>query len=239
MNYGVILAGGVGQRMTGLKIPKQFYVIDGYPLIYYTMHALYDSNIFDNIIIACVPEYKSQIASLIKNNFTDYKKFIVVDGGSTRLASIDSVTDYISQNYKINDDDIILIHDAARPFVTKDILYNSVEIAKVYGATVAVLPATDTMLFSKNGKKVDEIPDRSCIFHGQAPDTFLLSKYLKMRKNISPEDLNKITGTSQICTLNNQDIYMVSSDPLNFKVTTMLDLEIAKSIIKSRREENK
>ena len=114
---------------------------------------------------------------------------------------------------------------------TEKILNDSIDAAGTYGACVCGLPAVDTMLYSEDGKVVTTIPERSKLFNGQAPDSFSLPRFLEMQANLTEEQREVITGTSQICTMNNQPIYIIEGDPLNFKLTTDGDLLIFKSII--------
>ena len=128
-------------------------------------------------------------------------------------------------------DDVIVIHDAVRPLVTEKILNDSIDAAAAYGACVCGVPAVDTMLYSEDGKVVTDIPERSKLYNGQAPDSFSLPRFLEMQNNLTEEQKKMITGTSQICTMNHQPIYIIDGDPLNFKLTTDGDLRIFKSMI--------
>ena len=203
MIYGAMLAGGVGSRMKSAVIPKQFLEVDGKPIIIYTLQNMLKVDRFDYIYIATHKDYLA------------YMK----------------VTDAILKDEGVHEDDVIVIHDAVRPLVTEKILNDSIDAAGTYGACVCGLPAVDTMLYSEDGKVVTTIPERSKLFNGQAPDSFSLPRFLEMQANLTEEQREVITGTSQICTMNNQPIYIIEGDPLNFKLTTDGDLLIFKSII--------
>ena len=147
------------------------------------------------------------------------------------MDSIHNVTDAILKDEGVHEDDVIVIHDAVRPLVTEKILNDSIDAAGTYGACVCGLPAVDTMLYSEDGKVVTTIPERSKLFNGQAPDSFSLPRFLEMQANLTEEQREVITGTSQICTMNNKPIYIIEGDPLNFKLPTDADLLIFNSII--------
>ena len=100
---------------------------------------------------------------------------------------------------------------------------------------VAALPASDTIIHSVNGTEVSEIPNRSIVYHGQAPDSFNLKLFLDMQAALSEEQKAVITGTSQICTLNGVVLHMVEGDSINFKITTDSDLLIAENMIKNKK----
>ena len=129
---------------------------------------------------------------------------------------------------------MIVIHDAARPFVTEQILNDSIDCARKYGTAVAALPASDTILHSHDKNEVDDIPNRSIVFHGQAPDSFLLKKFIDMVDHLTPEQKKTVTGTSLICTLNGVKLHMIPGDSINFKITTDSDLIMAANIISNR-----
>lgn len=233
MIYGVILAGGIGKR-TGLKIPKQYIEILNKPIIIYTLESFLSFKEIDEIYIAVAKEWKPKVNEMI-NRFIkeeDAKRVFLVEGGSERVDTIINVEKYIIENKKINDEDIIIFHDAVRPFISEDVIINSIECARKYGAAVAGVKAVDTMLRSEDGKKVDEILNRDQIYLGQSPDTFKLKYFIELEQRLTDEQKKQITGTSQFSTFNNEPIYISNSNDMNFKITTIEDMKKAISIIK-------
>lgn len=240
MVYGVILASGVGKRM-GIDIPKQYVEINGKPIIVYTIVSMLQVERIDKIYIAVSEEYVEYMKEILKKYFKpqQIEKMYIVKGGAERIDTINNVTAAIVEGQMVQDDDVVIFHDAVRPFVTRQILEDSIDGVLKYGATVAGLPAVDTMLCSEDGCKVDSIPMRSTIFHGQAPDSFRLKYFLELSENLSEEQRKQLTGTSQFCTYNNKPIYLIKGDPLNFKITTRDDLLRAEMVVKSMKEEQK
>ena len=232
MNYGVILAGGSGSRMKGIDIPKQYYEINGKPIIIYTLKTFIDIECFDYIYIAVNDEYIQYVNSILEK-FIDKEnisKITIVNGGNERIDSIHNVIEAIDEN-NINDEDIIVIHDAVRPFISKKIILDNIECAKKYGATVTSVPVNDTILLSTDGDYVDRIPIRKTLFHGQSPDSFNLKTFIELESKLTVEQKEIITGTSQVCTLNDYPIKMIEGDTANFKITTDADLDLAEYII--------
>lgn len=235
MIYGVILAGGVGSRVKKSLIPKQFIELEGKPIIAYTIENMLKVPRFDALYIAVHREWMDYMKTLVADGFTPEQqaKIHMTEGGKERLDSIRNVTDAICRENPLGEQDVIVIHDAARPFVTEKILNDSIDCAMEYGAVVAATPASDTILHSVNGTEVSEIPPRSIVFHGQAPDSFNLKLFLDMQAAIPEELKPTITGTSQICTINGVTLHMVEGDSINFKITTDSDLIIAQNIVKN------
>lgn len=238
MNYGVLLAGGTGSRMKSIEIPKQYYKINKIPIIIYTLKTFINVDCFDFIYIAVNNKFKDFLNSMIKKHIdkTDIAKIKLVSGGNERIDSIHNVVKAININ-NINDEDIIVIHDAVRPFVTKKIILDNIKGAKKYGATVTFVPVNDTILLSTDGDYVDRIPIRKTLFHGQSPDSFNLKTFIELENKLTDEQKEIITGTSQVCTLNDYPIKMIEGDTINFKITTDADLELAEHIILKRNGE--
>lgn len=237
MIYGAILAGGVGRRIKKSTIPKQFILLDNRPVIAYTVENMLKVPRFDLIYIAVHKDWMDYMCQMLEDFFSpeQRQKIRLTEGGKERLDSIRQVTNAIEQEHPVHEDDVIVIHDAARPFVTEQILNDSIDSATAFGAVVTALPASDTILHSVNGTEVSEIPDRSTVYHGQAPDSFNLKLFLDMQDNLTPEQKATITGTSQICTLNHVTLHMIPGDSINFKITTDSDLVMAENIIRSDR----
>lgn len=233
MNYGVILASGKGKRVKdNINIPKQFRELNGIPIIVYTIRKFLDTSSFDYVFIAVSEEYVNCIKQIIDKYFDEEesKKIIITMGGKERIDSIINAISKIEKVNVINDDDVVVIHDAVRPFVSNKILLDSINNARKYGAVVTSAPVTDTLLISSSGDVVDEIPKRSLYYKGQSPDSFKLKLFIDLLSKLSDEDKAIMTGTSQVCTLNDYPIYMVEGDELNFKITTSSDFIIAEVI---------
>ena len=235
MIYGAILASGKGTRVKStLSIPKQFMKINNIPTIIYTIRNMLKVTRFDYIYIAVPSDYIEYSNTLINEYLNEFEKskIIIVAGGKERMDSIDNIISRITVEKEVSKEDIIVIHDGVRPFVTEKILNDSIDGAKKYGAVVAAIPVSDTLLISNEGKIVDEIPQRSLYYKGQAPDSFNLKIFIDLLNKLTTEQRKNITGTSQVCTLNDYPIHMIEGDEVNFKITTASDFIIAENIIK-------
>ncbi len=230
MNYCIILSAGTGSRVKNLSIPKQFYKINGIPIVIYTIKKFVDINLFDEIYITIDIKYKEYMEYFLKEYIDPCENIRLVSGGKERIDSIYNAIKVIERN-NINEDDILLVQDGVRPFVTEQIIHDNLECANRFGACVTISPVDDTIIQSYDGKYVDNIPIRSTLFKGQSPDTFNLKKFIKMINNLTENQKKRITGTSDICTFYNMPIRMVKGNNLNFKITTDEDLKIAELLL--------
>lgn len=235
MIYGAMLAGGSGTRVKSSAVPKQFVEINGMPIIVYTLIGMLRVQRFDYIYIAAREDYIEYLEVKTAEFVKDRHRVRIIPGGKERMDSIGNITSAIERDEGISDKDVIVIHDAVRPFVTEKILNDSIDCAAKYGACVCGLPCADTILHSVKGDVVDDIPARNELFSGQAPDSFLLKRFIEMQENLTAEQRKKITGTSQICTMNGQPIYIIEGDAINFKITTDSDLLMVKTLMERNR----
>ena len=232
MIYGAMLAGGSGTRVKSSNVPKQFIEINGKPIIVHTLINMLKVQRFDCIIIAAREDYIDYLEAKVAEFVKDSHRVRIIAGGKERMDSIKCVTDAIEHEFGVTEEDVIVIHDAVRPFVTEKILNDSIDAAAQFGACVCGLPCADTILHSAKGDVVDDIPKRSELFCGQAPDSFRLKHFLEMQAALTPEQREVITGTSQICTMNGQPIHIIEGDAINFKITTDSDLLMVKTLLK-------
>lgn len=231
MKYGVILAGGIGKRMNS-SLPKQFIELDGIPIIIRSIRKLLEITEFDFIYIAIHPDWLEYLKKLLDLYQIEKTKIQITLGGNERIDTIENVVNTIINFHPLNESDVIVIHEAVRPFVSHEILRNSIIYAQKYGAVVAASPVTDTMLWVEEDDLVVSMPNRSKLYHGQAPDSFRLKLLKESLEKISSEERKNITGTAQICMICGIPIHIIPGDPKNIKITTESDLDIANSIIK-------
>ena len=230
MIFGVVLAGGIGSRMNN-GIPKQFINLNGKPIIIRTIEKLLYSKYIDNLIIVVHPDFKNYLNGLLKDFNISKSQIRIVDGGNTRLNSIENSINMIT-NISVSDDDIVVIHDAVRPFLSKSLIKSSIINAEMYGVCVATVPVTDTIYNVANGY-INNFPDRSVLYNGQTPDSFKLSIIKKALNLLTDFDKQNITGTVQVCKKLGIKIKSIDGDLFNIKITTPLDLIIAEGIIRN------
>lgn len=236
MIFGAILAGGTGSRMANHGIPKQFIELCGKPIIIRTIEKMLSVEAFDYLFIAIHPDYSDYLKDLLNNfGFSNNKKIKIVNGGKERIDSIQNVINGVSE-LSTSENDVIVMHDAVRPFVSVEILENSIKTASEYGACVAAVPAVDTMYVLDGNSFITGFPDRKTLFNGQAPDSFRLGILIKALNSLTDEERKIITGTVQICSAKGYKIKTIVGDYKNIKITTENDLAVAEGILKKEEE---
>lgn len=230
MNFCGILAGGTGIRM-GSNIPKQFINLSGKPIIIHTIQKILSMNCFDYVIIAIHQDYKDYLSNLLEHFSINLNSIILTSGGEERIDSIENVVK-CAQKIDNSEDNILVLHDAVRPFISEKIIKESLTNAAQYGACVAGVQAIDTMYEINNKAFVSGFPARKYLIHGQSPDSFKLNILAKALSELTNEERKSITGTVQICALKGLQIKVIEGDYNNIKITTAKDLELAEMIAK-------
>jgi len=224
MIYAVILAGGKGLRLGG-DIPKQLLPLAGKPVIRWSAETFQSVDEIDYIIVVGEKNSLETIKSMLPEQ--DFPKIIsFIEGGAERSDS--SYNALLSREF--SDDDIILFHDAARPFITADIIRAMITEIKVSGAAGIYIPAVDTVTIAENSKVIT-IPERRQVFYAQTPQGFRYNLIKSAHEKYKKGHLRiKATDDVSLVMAIGHDVKLVNGTAFNFKITTDFDYRIAEFI---------
>ena len=232
MNIAIILAGGYGSRFLNEsnKFPKQFYEFCRKEVIAYSLETFNKHPQIDKIVVVSNIEYIKKTEEIIsKYNFE--KVIGVVPGGITRQASVYSAIDFLSNNGFGNPN--VLIHDAARLLVSKQVISNNIKALEEAKAVSTILPCTDSMILSEDGQTVTEPLDRSKIYVVQTPQSFKLDLLRSAHKFAQTLNIYDSTDDASLMKLLNQEVKLVQGNKANMKLTTEEDLIFIKAIFEN------
>ena len=234
MIFAAILAGGTGTRMGNVEKPKQFLLLGNKPIIIHTIEKFYICNDFNEIIVLCPKQWISHVKDII-SRYIDYSHNInVIKGGNLRNDTIMNAISYIEDKYELNEESIIITHDSVRPFITHRIIKENIKYTIEHGACDTVIPSTDTIVESKDGKFINSIPNRQNMYQGQTPQSFKILKLKELYNNMSNEEKELLTDASKIFSINNEQVFLVEGEVSNIKITYPHDLRVANSILKEK-----
>lgn len=233
MVYAGILAGGKGTRMGRTELPKQFLNIGNRPIIIHTIEQFLISNRVDKIIVATPENWRSYTEDVIEKYYPSNEKIVIVNGGSTRNETIMNICKFIKQDSK-EQENIIITHDAVRPFITQRIINDNVEaiLDKEVDAVDTVVPAFDTIVEAKDGPIITNIPIRDYMYQGQTPQTFRVNELMENYNRLTEQEKDILTDATKIYVLKNKKVKIVNGETFNMKVTTAYDLKLANAIVK-------
>ena len=206
----VLLMGGSGSRFGG-GVPKQFLMLGGKKVYCHALDTFTASGLFDEIVLVCHPDWM------------DLPQKGVVIAGKTRQESSHKGL----KGFKLRPD-IVLIHDAVRPFVTERILRENIEGAICFGAVDTCISSADTLIHAPSGKTIASIPNRQEYLRGQTPQTFRMDWILEAHERAS--SLENASDDCQLVLRMGKPVHVVLGDEKNIKITTEFDLLIAEQI---------
>ena len=228
----VILAAGKGLRM-GTDVPKQFAEIGGRTVLSYTLEKFENHPEVDSIVVVCAKGSGKRVKDICAaHNIT--KLSSVVFGGSTRRES--SLSGVRAVVKSAGSEGIVLIHDAARPLVSDNIISENIRLAREEGACVTAMPAVDTVVISRDGKDIDDIPPRETVWCVQTPQSFRTELILKAHEEYEKmlsggKAVPDVTDDGSLVKLAGLKVAICPSGPENFKITVARDLELFKNTV--------
>ena len=226
--YALVVAGGSGTRM-GSKIPKQFLSLNGREMIEWSVHK-FDSNSRVDRVIVLVPE---QWIAHTDSLFYDRSEVLVTAGGETRNDTVINGLKLIDERYGIDDDTVVLVHDAARPLVTAELIDRTIDSMKENDAATVAMASTDSIAISENGKTIDSCPDRDTIFMIQTPQAFKAKLFRKLYRSKSQESRAKLTESTRLFAENGYTVGIIEGESRNMKVTHPGDIQILEMIYRN------
>lgn len=234
MIFGAILAGGTGSRMGLTNMPKQFLELGDKPIIIHTLQKFLLNLKFDVIYLGIHENWTGYMEDLIEKYIADEenkKRIKIISGGIDRNSTIMNIMEDIEENYTLNSEDVIVTHDAVRPFITSRILEENIEMSLKYGACDTVIPAIDTIVVSENNKIIKEIPNRQYMYQGQTPQSFKILELKKLYNELSKEEKEILTDACKIFVIKGKEVHLVRGEISNLKITTQEDYKIAQAMI--------
>lgn len=228
MTYAIILSGGIGSRMES-DTPKQYIEVNGKPIFIFCLQTFLNVQAIDAIVIGVAKEWKSFVERTVEALKPQKKIFYAVPG-ETRQYSIFNALKVVKE-IGGKDDDLVIIHDAARPLVSKELIQRCLDGCKETDGVLPVIPVKDTIYQSTDKIHVTNLLNRSELFAGQAPEVFRLGVYLQQHEDMPREELLKINGSTEIAFKGGLNVKLIPGDEMNFKITTPEDLSNFESII--------
>lgn len=246
----VILAGGSGSRMNS-DVAKQFMLLDGRPILWYSLQAVQQSEIIDDCILVAGKANSgagglwTDTLEYVRREIVEKYGFTKVDtiipGGSERCWSVENAMAVLrdgSEQCRVpNRDGYVFIHDSARPFLTEEILRRTYEAVQRYHACVAAMPSKDTVKLADEEDFAASTPPRNRVWMIQTPqvfDTALITEvYGRLREQYLQSDQSPVTDDASVVELfSDTPVKLVEGSYQNIKITTPEDIKIAESFLR-------
>jgi 2-C-methyl-D-erythritol 4-phosphate cytidylyltransferase len=219
--YAVIVAGGTGSRMQA-AIPKQFLLVKGKAVLWYTLTAFL--NAFDDLqIILVLPQQHIETGASIAGSTNESHRIRITTGGETRFQSVKNGLKFIEKQ------SIVFVHDGVRCLVTPGLIRSCYASALKNGNAIPAVAVTDSIRIETDGE--NKLVDRNSIRIIQTPQTFLSSI---IKRAFEQEYNESFTDEATVVEHSGIRINMVEGDVFNIKITRPIDLVIAEKILEER-----
>ncbi len=219
----IVPAGGKGSR-SGFSKPKQFIKVKGKELIVYSLETFQRNRLIDEIIISADRSFFALLEKLkIKYRLSKIKQ--IVEGGVERQ---DSVFNALS-SASAKRDDLIIVHDAARPLLPSDVLTKAVKTAEQKGNSVVCVRGSNTLI--RGGNYVDEYICRENVLYVQTPQIFRYRDLMKAMQKAYNENFYG-TDESMLVKRIGRKVNITEGSNFNFKVTTKEDFKLLESLVR-------
>ena len=223
-NTAIILAAGNGTRMKADK-SKLLLEINGKTVIERTVNTFSNIADIDDIIVVV----RETDIPLYENVLSKYNISYCI-GGSTRQESVSNAVE------TVDNADMLIIHDGARPLVTENEISNTLRVAQEKGAAAVGVKVKDTIKVVDRNNKIINTPQRSSLIAIQTPQIFKFDKYVKAMK-LAKEQNKDFTDDCKLLENAGEDVLVVDGEYTNIKITTPEDIPVAESILNARGEE--
>ena len=220
--YAVIVAGGSGLRM-GSDIPKQFILLNGKPVLWYTLQAFLSA--YDDMqLILVLPKENIQEGESISKDTGAAARITITTGGDTRFHSVQNGLALI-----VNDPSVVFVHDGVRCLVTKELIQRCYKQAVEKGSAIPAVAGTDSIRIIENN--AHSVADRNKVRFIQTPQTFLSTLLIPAFNTIYQP---AFTDEATVVEASGNEVFLVEGDHENIKITRPADLLIAEKILAER-----
>lgn len=227
----MILAGGIGSRMQSPELPKQYLKIDNEPIIIKTVRNFIDFGSFRAGVICCPVDWIEYTKALLLEYGISTDTVFVVPGGKNRNSSVQNGCCFLTKNFNVSEEDIILTHDAVRPFINSRIIKDNVSAVDEFGAANTVMPVYDSIIRTSTGDFLSEHLPRKELYRVQTPQSFRLKELENVINSLSDDELEAYTDVASIFADRGYRVKLVPGLDSNIKITTPFDMAVAESII--------
>lgn len=217
--WAIVLACGKDQEVTA-DVDVAFLALGSRPILSCSLQTLQQNEWIDGIVLVVKKERVDNALQMVRS-FGIQKVQSLVAGSGQRLSNIKKAYEQIP-----DDATTVLVHDAARPFVTDDVVSETVKAGKRYGAAVAAIRSPDAVKLAEKGQKVSKTIDRNTVWITQSPQAFKRDVFEKMIKGSN----KLLDDESSLLEKTRQEIHLVVSSAWNIKIRTSDDLQAAVSL---------
>lgn len=234
MNFAVIFAGGIGKRMNGGALPKQFLKLHGKPIIVHTIENFQVNKMINGIVVVCIKEWIDYCKRLIEE-YNLFKVLDIVEGGESGQISIFNGLKACN-NFSKNERDVVPIHDGVRPIINEKLIDKNIESVLKNGSAVSASKVNESIVLRKEDI-IGEVVDREKCWTAKAPQSFILSEVFANSFDAIQKGNKDFIDSASLMQSYGKKLFIVECSSDNIKITTPEDFYIFRAIFEKKENE--
>ena len=232
-NFVVVLAGGTGSRV-GCAIPKQFLIVNEKPIIVHSILNFQNNDEIEAVLVVCISGWVDYMKALVAEyNLTKVKW--VIEGGETGYESTRNGILYFKD--KIDDEDFVIIHDAARPILPQKAIDEMLRVAYEKGNASLAIPCYETVIYTQDQLSGNKQLDRNSIMRVQTPQAYRYGFLLPLYERAESENRRDFVYANLVVISYGGTLYFSKGFTNNIKVTTQEDIALCAALMKFKEDE--
>lgn len=235
MNIALILAGGTDPRFQ-MSVPKQFVNVFNRPIIVYTLEAFQKHKDIDAIMVACLDGWQEMVNAYARQFNIDKLKWVIPGGNDGQASARMGI---LALQDTCRADDVIILHDSIRPFVSEDIISDSIRVCRLHGMGVAAVRTMDTIMRTDDGRVGTESISRYAIIRIQTPQSYRMDRLLDIHRKAVEAGIVGEVDTNSVVSKLGEPVYFSKGSDLNLKINTVEDVEMFKALYRMQQETRK
>lgn len=232
-HIAVILAGGVGRRM-GAALPKQFMIVKEYPVIIHTIINFQKNDQIDGILIVCVKDWIAYLQNMI-SKFQMTKVQWIIEGGDTVHDSTRNAVFFLRT--VLEDDDYVIIHDAARPILPQSAILTMLDTAHREGNASLAIPCHETIIYTDDQVSGIKQLDRNKTMRVQTPQAYRYSMLRELYEMAERDNIHDVVYADLLAIHYGKRVFFSKGFTNNIKVTNQEDIALVSSLMNFSEEE--
>ena len=223
----IILAGGVGSRLKS-AVPKQFIEIDGCPIIVHTIRNFQDNPNIDHIIVVCLGNWIEHTKNIVKKYNLDKVTDVIPGGATGHISTKNGV--YFLKN-RLSEQDYVIIHDAARPIVSQEVINDLIETAKKNGNACSAVSCYETIFLTENRLSGKEQIDRNRVIRVQTPHCYKYGLIKSLYEKAETDKREDFVYAHILAMEYGVEIVFSKGTNNNIKITTKEDIALFRALL--------
>lgn len=226
----LVLAGGYGGRI-GMDTPKQFLTLGGKPVILHTLEVFQQHAEIDAMAVVCIPGWECFVQDLITEYGMTKCRWIFSGGKSSHESVCNGVQGLCSH---CAESDIVLVHEAVRPFISPRIISDNIRMCSEYGNAITAVRDNEAVMYSEDGISSSLCFPRERMYKAQTPHTFRLKALAEVYEEARKRGIESQSLYTLMAELKHFPLYIVKGETRNMKLTLPEDIQLFEALLSQK-----